>query len=265
MSEPRDPKDDRRVRLAVSPGMLLEAEGSAEYVQSVQERLDHCADYYLPFTLVGIYIDDVPIGTGSLLTSDLRTQLFNRAKSLIQRSVRSTPNERRKFTDALFRLDPLYVVALCNADRETHLIPVGRILEALRQASMISEVNGRAAFRRRIVVGTVTLDARQGGVRPAQLTERLVEAVYKALEAPRDDVYERMRIGKSMHDEILYHDLPWAEDRTRVADAIPRSGTQPIARAPSGPIASRAAVPVVRSASGPIKEPDPKKPFWRFW
>jgi len=266
MSEQRDLKDERRsVALAISPAMLLEAEGADQYTQGLKERLNHCADYYLPFTLVGIYIDDVPLGTGSLLTTDLRTQLFNRAKTLIQRSVRSTPNERRKFTDGLYRLDPLYVVALCNADRTTHLIPVGRILEALRQASMISELNGRSTFRRRIVVGTVSLDPRQGVARIPELTERLVEAVLKAAEAPHPDACERMRIGKSMHDEILYHDLGWVEEKVRPADVIPRSVTQPVAKAPSGPISSRAAVPVVRSASGPIQEPDPKKPFWRFW
>ncbi|HEY9856916.1 MAG TPA: hypothetical protein V6D05_14325 [Stenomitos sp.] len=266
MSEQRDPKVERRpVGLAMSPGMLLEAPGADLYAQGVQERLDHCADYYLPFTLVGIFLDDLPLGTGSLLTPDLRAQLFTRAKSLIQRSVRSTPNERRKITDGLYRLDPLYVVALCNADRSTHLIPVGRMIEALRQASLIHELNGRTAFRRRIVVGTVSLDPRQGGVRLADLTERLVEAVMKAAEAPLPDACERMRIGRSIHDEILYHDLGWAEDKVRPVDVIPRSVTQPIARAHSGPISSRAAVPVVRSASAPIKGPDPKKPFWRFW
>lgn len=262
MSEQRSGKS-RPVSLAISPGMLLESEGAHEYAHGVQERLDHCADYYLPFTLVGIYLDDVPIGTGSLLNTDLRSQLFVRAKTLIQRSVRSTINERRKMTDGLYRIDPLYVVALCNADRTNHLIPVGRIIEALRQASMINELNGRSTFRRRIVVGTVSMDPRQGMRTIPDLTERLVEAVYKAIEAPHPDACERMRIGKSMHDEILYHDLAVGEERVSPAHAIPRSGTAPIAKSASGPISSRAAVPV-RSASA-AKENDPKKPFWRFW
>lgn len=266
MSEEHVPAaESRKVHLALSPGMLLEAPGADLYTQGVQERLIHCSDYYLPFTLVGIYIDDVPMGTGSLLTTDLRTQLFNRAKTLIQRSVRSTVNERRKVTDGLYRLDPLYVVALCNADRQTHLIPVGRIIEALRQASMINELNGRSAFRRRIVVGTVSMDPRLGGVRVPELTERLVESVQKAVEAPHADACERMRIGKSMYDEILYHDLAVAEERVRPADVIARSVTQPIARAPSGPISSRSAIPVRSVPSDASKDTDPKKPFWRLW
>lgn len=263
MSELR-PLEERPISLVVRSGMLLDAPGADFYGAGLQERLDHCSDYFLPLTLVGIYIDDVPLGTGSLLTPDLRSQLLQRAKTVIQRSVRSTPNERRKMTDAIFRLDPLYVVVLPNADRTNHLIPVGRIIEALRQASMINEVNGRSAFRRRMVVGSVTLDPRQGGARVPELTERMVEAVHKAVEEPRADAYQRLRLGVSIHDEILYHDLAFADERVRPSDVIQRSVTQPIARSASGPVSARAAVPV-RTATGQVKPPDPKKPFWRFW
>lgn len=102
-------------------------------------------------------------------------------------------------------------------------------------------------------------------VRIPELTERMVEAVYKAIESPHADAYERMRIGKSMHDEILYHDLAWVAEHIRPADVVQRSVTQPIAKAPSGPISSRAAVPVRSASSDANKENDPKKPFWRFW
>ena len=219
-----------------NPDLLLQSEGSQELLDGIRERLESGAEYQVPVSVLGLIIEDM---SRNKLSDIERIRLLERARTIVGRSIRKEKSERRRMTDVVFWIDSYCFIVLYNADRKNYLIPLGRIVEALRQEAFAAiSMAGNIGYKRNIVIGSATWQPAHGMITPMAMIGRVVEALVMAHASPRSDSYARLRISPSSHDDIKLYEYGWDE-------GFVLSGPEVLQKA--------------REAEAPPAPPDPKK------
>ncbi|MNR88755.1 hypothetical protein D3C72_197050 [compost metagenome] len=240
--------------MQLNPDLLLASEGSPELLSGVSERLDAASHWLAPLTIVGFSIEDQ--GLDGKIPPERLAKMTAHAERLILRSVRSEATQRRRVTDALFRVGSVLFLVLYNADRKNYLVPLARIIEMLRQEAYSVLGTTGAAYRRRIVIGSATWLPKHGMLSAEAAVGRVLEAMTMAQILPAtEEAYTRLGIASSSADEIRLHEYGWDEALFQLevekAKAPQASGGRPAEK---------------KAAD---RKPGPKaparKPWWKFW
>lgn len=248
----------------LNPEQIVHAAGEQVIVE-LKRRMELCAEYMASITLAGLYVEDRAVG-GLVFADDLRQRLLSRAQTSITRAIRTETDQRRRVTDAVYRVDPLFLVVLSNADKATQLIPIGRIIEGLRQEIYSASTVAGTPYRRDVMVGTAVWSPRQGFAKPEALIGKVIEAVMMAALSPMPNGYERLGLAESSLDQLKLYEYPWDEATDKIADTPPPAPApvpvveRQVAAAPKRP------KPQPTPDSGEIKVySEDKKPIWQFW
>ncbi|MNK66221.1 hypothetical protein D3C87_855370 [compost metagenome] len=244
--------------MQLNPDLLLASEGSPELLSGVSERLDAASHWLAPLTIVGFSIEDQ--GLDGKIPPERLAKMTAHAERLILRSVRSEATQRRRVTDALFRVGSVLFLVLYNADRKNYLVPLARIIEMLRQEAYSVLGTTGAAYRRRIVIGSATWLPKHGMLSAEAAVGRVLEAMTMAQILPAtEEAYTRLGIASSSADEIRLHEYGWDEALFQLevekAKAPQASGGRP---------AEKKAVDRKPGPKAPAKAPA-RKPWWKFW
>ena len=238
--------------MQLNPDLLLASEGSPELLSGVSERLDAAAHWLAPLTIVGFSIEDQ--GLDGKIPPERLAKMTAHAERLILRSVRSEATQRRRVTDALFRVGSVLFLVLYNADRKNHLVPLARIIEMLRQEAYSVLGTTGAAYRRRIVIGSATWVPKHGMLSAEAAVGRVLEAMTMAQILPAtEEAYTRLGIASSSSDEIRLHEYGWDEAlfQLEVEKAkAPQAAEKRAAGKPGAKAPAKAAA---------------RKPWWKFW
>jgi len=251
--------------MQLNPDILLASEGSPELLSGVSERLESAAHWLSPLTIVGFSIVDQ--GLDGKIPPERLAKMTAHAERLILRSVRSEATERRRVTDALFRVGSVLFLVLYNADRQNYLVPLARIIEMLRQEAYSTLGATGAAYRRRIVIGSATWLPKHGMLTAEAAVGRVLEAMTMAQILPvTEETYTRLGIASSSTDELRLHEYGWDEALFQLE--------QEKAKAPQGAASGASAGEKKASAQASRRSATAKaaparsaarKPWWKFW
>lgn len=257
--------------MQLNPDLLFTSEGSAELLSGVSERLEAAAHWLAPISIIGFTIED--IGIDGRISQERLAKMKDHAERLIQGAVRSEHSNRRRVTDALFRVGPMYVVVLYNANRENYLVPLSRIIERLREEAFAVLGTTGASYRRRIVIGAATWLPKHGMLSAEAAMGRVLEAMVMAqIMPPSGEAYVRLGLAPSSSDEIRLNEYGWDEALYELeqlkgklgtpSDTAekPREGRKGEARP-----ASKQGGKASKRAAASAKPAKPPKPWWQFW
>ncbi len=255
--------------MQLNPDILLATEGSPELLSGVSERLDAAAHWLAPLSVIGFTIEDQ--GLDGKIPPERLAKMASHAERLIKRSVRSEATEKRRVTDALFRVGPVLFLVLYNADRQNYLVPLARIIEALRQEAYSVLGSTGAAYRRRIVIGSATWLPKHGMLSAEAAVGRVIEAMTMAQILPAtEEAYTRLGITASASDEIRLNEYGWDEalfqlqlEKAQAPEPPGGRGARAVSAESRG--AEKKKSPAQKAGrSAPAKPPAPK-PWWQFW
>lgn len=227
-----------------NPDLLLQSEGSQELLDGIRQRLESGAEYHVPVSVLGLLIEDF---SRNKLSEIERIRLLERARTIVGRCIRQEKSARRRMTDVVYWIDSYCFIVLYNADRQNYLIPLGRIVEALRQEAFAAlSMAAGMGYKRNIVIGSATWQPSHGMITPMAMIGRVVEALVMAHASPRPDSYARLRIAPSSHDDIKLYEYGWDE-------GFVLSGPEVLEKARA------AAAPAAQPASSKTKAADTKR------
>lgn len=256
--------------MQLNPDILLASEESPQLLSGIAERLDAAAHWLAPLSIIGFTIEDE--GLEGKISPERLEKMIAHAERLIVRSVRTEPSARRRVTDAHFRVGPVHFLVLYNADRQSYLIPLTRIIEALRQEAYSVLGQTGAAYKRRIVIGSATWLPKHGMLTPEAAVGRVLEAMTMARILPvTGEVYARLGLTPSSSDEIRLHEYGWDEALYQLELSKVEKTDKPEAAAPKRNASTRASNERSKSAAGTkgnrkeAAAPKPKRPWWQFW
>ncbi|GEM_PF-2323382 len=257
-----------------NPELLLKSEESGRLLDEIRERLAQASYYLAPVTVLGLYVEDF---TTVRLSDSEKARLRDRTRMIVERSIRREKAEQRKVTDIVIFIEPFYFIVLYNANRQSYLIPLGRIVESLRHEAFATiGVAGAPDYKRNIVIGGSTWLPSSGAILPEALFGRTVEAMMMAFASPQPDSYDRLQISKSHNDSVKLHEYGWDEGfvlsgpgviaKARVAaekaERAAADQAEAVATRPARTSGTSQKPPVVSGEGIRIYVP---KRWWEFW
>lgn len=255
--------------MQLNPDIFLANEGSPELLSGVSERLEAAAHWLAPLSIIGFTIEDQ--GLDGKIPPERLAKMAAHAERLIKRSVRSEATEKRRVTDALFRVGSVLFLVLYNADRQNYLVPLARIIDALRQEAY-SVLGSTTSYRRRIVIGSATWLPKHGMLSAEAAVGRVLEAMTMAQILPAtEEAYTRLGIMASGSDEIRLHEYGWDEalfqlqlEKAQAPEAPGSAGRGSKAASADRRGAEKKSPAQKTGRSAPAKPPA-RKPWWQFW
>lgn len=260
-----------------NPDLLLQSEGSQELLNGIRERLESGAEYQVAVSVLGLVIEDF---SNNRLMSAERSRLLDRARVIVNRSIRREKSERRRMTDVVFWIDSYCFIVLYNADRKNYLVPLGRIVESLRQEAFAAiAMAGNLSYKRNIIIGSATWLPTHGMITPMAMIGRVVEAMVMAYASPRPDTYARLHIAQSSHDQIKLYEYGWDEgfvlsgpgvlEKAREAEAPPpepkKKNAQTTKRLGTAKQEAPKQEPVLKAHPDIRIIKQKTKSWWQFW
>lgn len=234
--------------MALNPDLILRSAEAQEFLSAVQERLALAEGQGAALSIVGLRIEDH--GGTAQLPAETRERLLTRAQTLIKRAVRVENDARRRVTDAVFHLEDVFFVVLFSANERTYLVPVGRIIESLRQEVYHTGSMAGVTYTRTLFVGSYTWLPSHGQLTPEMVLGRVLEASLMAGVQPQPDPHTRLGLNVSPFDEIKLYEYPWAQPRRKA------SRSEPLPATPARKIRTAAPTPAPQ---------DEGRAWWQFW